>query len=58
MLARSPCTERPFRATIIAALFTALEATVWLGTGSAADVARAVPAPVDLSLPDRAGNAR
>src|SRR6516165_10492199 len=36
---------RLFRPTIIAALFVALGATVWLGTGDAADVAGAVPAP-------------
>ncbi|MGB9647583.1 MAG: peptide-methionine (S)-S-oxide reductase MsrA [Stellaceae bacterium] len=46
MLIRLPCAARPFSPTIIAALFTALGATVWLGTGFAADVARTVPAPV------------
>jgi len=46
MLMRLPCTERPFRPTIIAALITALGTTAWLATGAAGDVGRAVPAPV------------
>ena len=46
MLIKSLCAARPFRPTIVAALFTALGATVWFGAGSAAEVARTVPAPV------------
>ena len=41
-----PRAPRPLRPTIIAATVAVLGTTIWLGTGAAADVARAVPAPV------------
>jgi peptide-methionine (S)-S-oxide reductase len=40
-----PRAPRPLRPTIIAATVAVLATTIWLGTGAAADVARAVPAP-------------
>jgi peptide-methionine (S)-S-oxide reductase len=46
MVTRLTCAERPFRPTIIAALFAVLGTIAWLGTGAAADGGRVVPAPV------------